>query len=123
MKKLKRVLAPRMDRSAPRRRSGKRRAAAATVAAATRADLHLLHVVPVFRGNNTEWTLGADEESPPELEPAVNAATSRGVIAVRDMAMGHPEHALLAVAEREGSDLVVVGHRGSRGCVAGSSAA
>jgi nucleotide-binding universal stress UspA family protein len=89
--------------------------AAATVAAATRAELHLLHVVPVFRGNNTEWTLDAEEESPPELEPAVNAAASRGVIAVRDMAMGHPEHALLAVAEREGSDLVVVGHRGISG--------
>lgn len=89
--------------------------AAATIAAATRAELHLLHVVPVFRGDNAEWTLDPEEESPPELDPAVNAATSRGVIAVREMAMGRPEHALLAVAGRDDSDLIVVGHRGISG--------
>jgi len=88
---------------------------AAMLAAATDAELHLLHVVPVFRGDNSEWTLDPEEESPPELEGSVMAATSRGVIPIREMAMGRPEHALLAVAERDDSDLVVVGHRGISG--------
>lgn len=84
---------------------------AAGVAAATGAELHLLHVVPVFRGRDSEWTLDEGEESPPELEPAVRAATERGVQPVRDMAMGRPEHALVAAAKRDRSDLLVVGHR------------
>jgi nucleotide-binding universal stress UspA family protein len=95
--------------------SGETALEAATIAASTRAELRLLHVVPVFRGDNSEWTLDPDEAGPPELEPAVTAATSRGVIAVREMAMGRPEHALLAVAERDACDLVVVGHRGISG--------
>jgi nucleotide-binding universal stress UspA family protein len=88
---------------------------AATLAAAGHAELRLVHVVPVFRGDNSEWTLDADEESPPELEPAVLAASSRGVIPIREMAMGRPEHALVAAAERDATDLMVVGHRGISG--------
>jgi nucleotide-binding universal stress UspA family protein len=88
---------------------------AASVAAATGAELHLLHVVPVFRGRDSEWTLDEGEESPPELEPAVRAVTDRGVQPVRDMAMGRPEHALVAAAKRDGSDLLVVGHRDAGG--------
>ena len=89
--------------------------AAATLAAATGAELRLVHVVPVFRGHNTEWTLGPDETSPPELEPSVSAVVSAGVSPIREMAMGRPERALVAAAEREGTDLMVVGHRGIRG--------
>ncbi|MGH2635409.1 MAG: universal stress protein [Actinomycetota bacterium] len=89
--------------------------AAAALAAAAGAELRLLHVVPVFRGHNTEWTLGSDEASPPELEPSVSAASALGVVPVREMAMGRPEHTLVAAAEREGTDLVVVGHRGVHG--------
>jgi nucleotide-binding universal stress UspA family protein len=84
---------------------------AASIASATGAELHLLHVVPVFRGRDSEWTLDEGEASPPELEPAVRAATERGVQPVRDMAMGRPEHALVAAAKRDRSDLLVVGHR------------
>lgn len=90
-------------------------ALAAGVAAATGAELRLLHVIPVFRGGEREWTLGEDEDSPPELEPSVRAAASRGVAAVREMAMGRPEHALVAVASREEADLLIVGHRGVTG--------
>jgi nucleotide-binding universal stress UspA family protein len=89
--------------------------AAAALAAATGAELRLVHVVPVFRGHNTEWTLSADEASPPELEPSVSAAVSLGVTPIREMAMGRPERALVASAEREAVDLMVVGHRGIRG--------
>jgi nucleotide-binding universal stress UspA family protein len=88
---------------------------AATLAAASGAELHLLHVVPVFRGRDSEWTLEEQEASPPELEPAVRAATERGLAPVRDMAMGRPEHALVAAVRRDRSDLLVVGHRGVRG--------
>ena len=90
-------------------------AEAALERAATGAELHLLHVVPVFRGRDSEWTLDEGEESPPELEPAVRAATERGVQPVRDMAMGRPEHALVAAAKRDRSDLLVVGHRDAGG--------
>jgi nucleotide-binding universal stress UspA family protein len=89
--------------------------AAAGLAAASGAELRLVHVVPVFRGHNAEWTLGPDEASPPEMEPSVTAATSLGVSPIREMAMGRPERALVASAEREELDLMVVGHRGIRG--------
>lgn len=88
---------------------------AALVAVASGAELHLLHVVPVFRGRDAEWTLEPDEPSPPELEASVLAVTALGVSPVRDMAMGRPEHALVAAASRDGTDLLVVGHRGLRG--------
>lgn len=88
---------------------------AAGLAAATGGELRLLHVIPVFRGDNAEWTLGEGEASPPELDPSVRAAASRGVRPVREMAMGRPEHALVAAAGRDETDLLVVGHRGVRG--------
>jgi nucleotide-binding universal stress UspA family protein len=88
---------------------------AATIAAACGAELRLLHVVPVFRGDNAEWTLEDDEPSPPEMEPSVQAALARGVTPVREMAMGRPESAIVATAARDGTDLVVVGHRGVGG--------
>ena len=88
---------------------------AAGLAQAAGADLRLLHVVPVFRGRNEEWTLGPDEESPPELEPSVTAVSALGLTPIREMAMGRPEHTLVRVAERDEVDLVVVGHRGLSG--------
>jgi nucleotide-binding universal stress UspA family protein len=86
-----------------------------SLAEATGADLRLLHVVPVFRGRNEEWTLAPDEESPPELEPSVRAVSALGLAPMREMAMGRPEHTLVRVAEREEVDLVVVGYRGVSG--------
>ena len=88
---------------------------AAGVARATDAELRLVHVVPVFRGRNEEWTLGPQDESPPELEPSVKALSSIGVEPIREMAMGRPERTLVRVAERDEVDLVVVGHRGIGG--------
>lgn len=88
---------------------------AATISAASEAELHLLHVVPVFRGRDSEWSLAGSDESPPELESAERAATALGVTPARDMAMGRPEHALVAAVRREGADLLVVGHRRVRG--------
>lgn len=90
-------------------------ALAAGVASATGAELRLIHVIPVFRGDNAEWTLGDGEPSPAELEPAVEAALARGVQAVREMAMGRPENALLEAVSRNATDLLVVGYRGVRG--------
>ncbi len=90
-------------------------ALAGGIAAASRAEIHLLHVVPVFRGRDAEWTLEEGEPSPPELEASVVAAAASGVVPIRDMAMGRPEHALVAAAERQEADLLVVGHRGVKG--------
>jgi nucleotide-binding universal stress UspA family protein len=89
--------------------------AAAAFAAATGAGLRLVHVVPVFRGQNTAWIIDPDEASPPELEPSVLAASSLGVSPIREMAMGRPERAIIASTEREQIDLMVVGHRGIHG--------
>jgi nucleotide-binding universal stress UspA family protein len=89
--------------------------AAAGVARATGAELRLVHVVPVFRGRNEEWTLGPQDQSPPELEPSVKAVSSLGLEPIREMAMGRPERTLVRVAERDEVDLVVVGHRGVGG--------
>jgi len=88
---------------------------AARIAGATGAELRVLHVIPVFRGHDTEWTLGDDEPNPPELEPALRAAAAVGVAPIREMAMGRPEHALVKASERDGTDLLVVGHRGVSG--------
>jgi nucleotide-binding universal stress UspA family protein len=90
-------------------------ALAGAIAASSGAELRLVHVVPVFRGRDAEWTLDEDEPSPPELEASVAAATARGIVPRRDVAMGRPEHALVAAVERAGGDLLVVGHRGVRG--------
>lgn len=90
-------------------------ALAGAVAARCGAELHLLHVVPVFRGRDAEWTLDEGEPNPNELEASVAAAAAQGVEPVRNMAMGRPEHALVAAVERERADLLVVGHRGVKG--------
>lgn len=90
-------------------------ALAATIAAAAGAELRLQHVIPVFRGDNAEWTLAPDEASPPEIEDAVREVRRLGVEPVRAMAMGRPEHALVETARRDDVDLLVVGHRGLSG--------
>jgi nucleotide-binding universal stress UspA family protein len=87
----------------------------ASLADATGAELRLVHVIPVFRGGDDEWTLDEGEASPPELEASVASANARGVVPVREMAMGRPEHALVKVAGRDGTDLLVVGHHGVSG--------
>lgn len=88
---------------------------AAAVAAATGAELRLLHVIPVFRGDNVEWAVEPGQGIPPELEPALEAARGRGVDADLEMAMGRPEAAIVEAARRDGADLVVVGSRGLSG--------
>jgi nucleotide-binding universal stress UspA family protein len=88
---------------------------AAEIAALAKAEFRVIHVIPVFRGGNEEWEVGADEPVPPELRPALDRAESRGVRPVLEMAMGRPENALVEVARRDAADLVVVGHRGISG--------
>jgi nucleotide-binding universal stress UspA family protein len=72
-------------------------------------------VIPVFRGDNAEWMLSADEDSPAEIDDAVREVRSLGVEPIRAMAMGRPEHALVETARRDDVDLIVVGHRGLSG--------
>jgi nucleotide-binding universal stress UspA family protein len=84
---------------------------AASIAAAAGAELRLRHVVPVFPGETTEWTLASSEPSPPELDDAVREVRALGIEPVRAMAMGRPEHVLVEIARRDDVDLLVVGDR------------
>jgi len=88
---------------------------AAQIAKLAGATLRLQHVIPIFRGDNAEWTLDDGEPSPPEIEPAVEVVRSLGVEPIREMAMGRPEHALVETIRRDEIDLAIVGHRGLSG--------
>jgi nucleotide-binding universal stress UspA family protein len=88
---------------------------AARIAAAAGAELRLRHVVPVYPGEEAEWTLDPSEASPPEMDDAVREVRSIGLEPLRAMSMGRPEHVLVEVARRDGVDLLVVGHRDRNG--------
>jgi nucleotide-binding universal stress UspA family protein len=88
---------------------------AARIAVAAGAELRLQHVVPVFEGDEREWTLDDDEPDPPEMESAAQAARAVGIRPIRTRAFGRPEYAILEAADRQGADLVVVGSRGLSG--------
>jgi universal stress protein E len=88
---------------------------AARIAVAAGAELRLQHVVPVFAGDEREWTLDDDEPDPIEIESAAQAARAVGARPNRERALGRPEYAILEAARRERSDLVVVGSRGLSG--------
>lgn len=88
---------------------------AAGIVSKAGAEMRLLHVIPVFRGDDTEWIVRSDEEAPPELVPATEAVRALGIEPHREMAMGRAEEALVTVARRDEVDLVVVGSRGLSG--------
>lgn len=88
---------------------------ASQIVVGTGAELRLLHVIPVFRGNATEWVVEMDDQAPPELVPATEAARALGIEPRREMAMGRAEEALVTIAKRDEVDLVVVGSRGLSG--------
>jgi nucleotide-binding universal stress UspA family protein len=88
---------------------------AARIAVAPGAELRLLHVMPVFEGDEREWTLDDDEPDPSEMESAAKIARAMGARPIRERALGRPEYTILEAAQRERSDLVVVGSRGLSG--------
>jgi universal stress protein E len=88
---------------------------AARIAVASVAELRLQNVVPVFEGDERVWTLDDDEPDPTEIESAAQVARAAGARPIRERALGRPEYAILEAAERERSDLVVVGSRGLSG--------
>ena len=88
---------------------------AARIAVASGAELRLQNVVPVFEGDEREWTLDDDEPDPIEIESAAQVARAAGARPIRERALGRPEYAILEAAGRERSDLVVVGSRGLSG--------
>ena len=89
---------------------------AAQLAVAAGAELRIVHVIPVFRGKGEEWTIDPDtDEVPEELSSSLETAREAGVQPLLEMAMGRPEAALVKVAERDGADLLVIGHRGISG--------
>lgn len=88
---------------------------AARIAVAAGAELRLQHVIPIFAGDEREWTLDDDEPDPIEIESAAQVARAADAHPIREMAMGRPEYAIVEAAERDGVDLVVVGSRGLSG--------
>jgi nucleotide-binding universal stress UspA family protein len=88
---------------------------AARIAVASGAELRLQNVVPVFEGDEREWTLDDDEPDPTEIESAAQVARAAGARPIRERALGRPEYAIPEAAARARSDLVVVGSRGLSG--------
>jgi nucleotide-binding universal stress UspA family protein len=88
---------------------------AARIAVPAGAELRLQHVTPVFAGDEREWTLDDDEPDPIEIESAAQSARAAGARPIRERALGRPEYAIVATAERDRVDLVVVGSRGLSG--------
>ncbi|MEX0753761.1 MAG: universal stress protein [Actinomycetota bacterium] len=89
---------------------------AAQIAGLAEAELRIVHVIPVFRGRGEEWTIDpTTDEISEELAPAYETARAQGVEPLLEMAMGRPESAIVKVAERDGADLLVIGHRGISG--------
>src|SRR4030095_920067 len=85
---------------------------AARIAVASGAELRLQNVVPVFEGDEREWTLDDDEPDPTEIDSAPEAPRAAGAPPIRERALGRPEYAIPEAAVRDRSDLVVVGSRG-----------
>jgi len=88
---------------------------AGRLAALAGVALRLQQVIPVFAGDEREWTLDEDEPDPIEIESAAQAARAAGARPIRERALGRPEYALVETSELDGVDLVVVGSRGLSG--------
>jgi nucleotide-binding universal stress UspA family protein len=71
-------------------------------------------VIPAFQSRTRGRTL-IEGLTSPELERLMGEATARGVVPVRDVARGRAERRLVRMTRRDGSDLLVVGHRGVSG--------
>lgn len=87
---------------------------AVAIAAAAQAEVRLVHVIPAFQSRTRGRTL-IEGLTSPELERLMGEATARGVVPVRDVARGRAERRLVRMTRRDGSDLLVVGHRGVSG--------
>ena len=84
------------------------------IAAAAQAEIRLVHVVPLFQ-SRARGRRVIESLSSPELDRATGAATARDVVQTREVRRGRPERRLVNMTERDGSDLLVVGHRGVSG--------
>ena len=98
---------------------------AAELAAGWGAVLHLVSAhtpakarVAVDRASVPEaaaWTPGPDFKADAVLDRAAAVVRAEGVEATLHAPRGDPADALIAIAEREGADLIVVGNRGMTG--------
>jgi nucleotide-binding universal stress UspA family protein len=87
---------------------------AVSIATDVQAEIRLVHVIPVFRSRARGRRL-IESLSSPELDSSTGAATAHDVVQTREVARGRPERRLVNMTKRDGSDLLLVGHRGVRG--------
>jgi nucleotide-binding universal stress UspA family protein len=87
---------------------------AVAIAAAAQGEIRLVHVIPVLQSRARGRSI-VEGLTSPELERSIGEATARGVVQMREVARGRADRRLVRMTKRDGSDLLVVGHRGVRG--------
>lgn len=89
------------------------------IAAAHGASLHLLYVADTSRMSNTEvWGEIVDTleiEGERVVQEAADRATSRNISTVTDVVQGEPYDSIIAYADTNGIDIIVMPTRGRRG--------
>jgi nucleotide-binding universal stress UspA family protein len=99
---------------------------AASLAAATGADLHIamakpsipVLVAPEMMFATAEWTSATDQASQAALEAATGAASAAGAAdgtVTTHLVSGDPADALLSLCDAIEADLLVIGSRGMQG--------
>ena len=99
-------------------------ARAADLAALTGAHLHVVSAyrpTPVHVGDRSvvaeasEWSVGGDHRADSVLQQTLARMRVRGISVEQHAPKGDPANGIVAVAERENADLIVVGSKGMQG--------
>jgi nucleotide-binding universal stress UspA family protein len=89
-------------------------ALAVATAAATRAEIQLVHAIPLLEPR-ARRRIRFEAITSREPERSMRAAKVRGVVPTHAVVRGRADRALVSVTKRDRSDLLVVGHRGMSG--------
>jgi nucleotide-binding universal stress UspA family protein len=96
---------------------------AAEIAALTGADLHVVSAyrpAPVRVGDGSvaeaaEWSVGGDYRANAALQRTLARLRDKGISVGEHAPKGDPADGVVAVAERENADLIVLGSKGMQG--------
>jgi nucleotide-binding universal stress UspA family protein len=87
---------------------------AMSIAAAAQAAIRLVHVIPLFQSRSAGRKL-IEALTSPEFDRMTGDGSASDVVQTREVARGRPERRLVNMTKRDGTDLLVVGHRGVSG--------